>query len=93
MLLNGVKLDIVCALDTTGRQLYDFVISHLSLPEPVFFGLTFLCGELCMYVVFIGLTVFFPLVYIVFTDHFNCLGRAIILVCLCVCLSVCEFGQ
>ena len=51
MLLNGVKMDVVCALDTTGRQLYDFVVSHLSLPEPVFFGLTFLCGKLyvCYY--------------------------------------------
>jgi len=46
LLLNGVKVDVVCAVDTTGRQLCDFVVSHLSLPEPVFFGLTFLCGKL-----------------------------------------------
>jgi len=46
VLLNGMNVDVVCAVDTTGRQLYDFVVSHLSLPEPAFFGLAFLCGNL-----------------------------------------------
>jgi len=45
ILLNGVNMDIVCAVNTTGRQLYDFVVSHLSLPEPAFFGLAFLAGR------------------------------------------------
>ena len=47
MLLSGVKMDVVCAVDTTGRQLYDFVVSHITLPEPLFFGLTFLSGRKC----------------------------------------------
>lgn len=83
LLLNGVKMDVVCALDTTGRQLYDFVVSHLSLPEPVFFGLTFLCGELdwcrfCLvgYQIFCWFFLSFWYINVV-TKYFSGPGRAV----------------
>ena len=44
VLLTGQKLNIMCEPNTTGKLVFDVVISHLGLPEHYFFGLTFLQG-------------------------------------------------
>lgn len=46
VLLDGGRLNIVCHVDCIGRQLYDLVARHLMLPEPTYFGLAFLHGNL-----------------------------------------------
>ena len=47
VLLNGQRLDVMCDVNTTARQVFDVVVTHLGLPEHYFFGMTFLKGNQC----------------------------------------------
>ena len=41
-LLCGEKYDVICEVNTSGRDLFDAVATQLALPEPYLFGLTYL---------------------------------------------------
>ena len=47
VLLNGQRLDVMCDVNTTARQVFDVLVTHLGLPEHYFFGMTFLKGNQC----------------------------------------------
>lgn len=46
VLLNGQKLEVMCDPSTTGKQLFQTVISHMALHEiQSYFGLTYIYGN------------------------------------------------
>lgn len=46
VLLNGQKLEVMCDPSTTGKQLFQTIISHMALHEiQSYFGLTYIYGN------------------------------------------------
>lgn len=44
VLLTGQKLEVMCDPCTTGQQLFEAIVTHISLPEFFYLGLTYING-------------------------------------------------
>ncbi len=45
VLLSGQRLDVICEPNTTARQVFEMIVTHMGLPEHYFFGITYMKGQ------------------------------------------------
>jgi len=70
VLLNGIKLDVLCSLKTISIELFDYVCAQLNLSDHLLFGTAFLQGAVVMVVVALVIVVVLVKVIAITVCHF-----------------------